>query len=69
MLVSDNSQNQGLGFELLKRLIEIGRAEKLTRLGGQILAENHAMQHICKKLGFKIVADDDNRGCSAQFTF
>jgi len=69
VLVSDLSQNQGLGFELLKRLIEIGRAEKLNRLGGQILAENHAMQHICKKLGFKIVADDDGRGCSAQYTY
>jgi len=69
VLVSDDCQNQGLGYELLKRLIEIGRAEKLARLGGQILAENHAMQHICKKLGFKIVTDDDGRGCSAQYTY
>ncbi len=69
VLVSDHSQNQGLGYELLKRLVEIGRAEKLNRLGGQILAENHAMQHICKKLGFKIVTDDDGRGCSAQYTY
>ncbi|HXI69360.1 MAG TPA: bifunctional acetate--CoA ligase family protein/GNAT family N-acetyltransferase [Verrucomicrobiae bacterium] len=69
VLVSDHWQNQGLGYELLKRLIEIGRAEKLDRLGGQILAENHAMQHICKKLGFKIVADDDGRGCSASYNY
>jgi len=69
VLVSDHWQNQGLGNELLKRLIEIGRAEKLDRLGGQILAENHAMQHICKKLGFKIVADDDGRGCSASYNY
>lgn len=53
VLISDHSQNQGLGFELLKRLIEIGRAEKLTRLGGQILAENHAMQHTAKSSGSK----------------
>jgi acetyltransferase len=69
VLISDHWQNQGLGFELLKRLIEIGRAEKLERIVGQILPENHAMQHICKKLGFKIVADDDQRGCNAQFTY
>jgi len=67
VLISDQCQNQGLGFELLKRLIEVGRAEKLTRIVGQILAENHAMQHICKKLGFKIVTDDDGRTCNAQF--
>jgi acetyltransferase len=69
VLISDHWQNQGLGFELLKKLIEVGRAEKLTRIVGQILTDNHAMQHICKKLGFKIVTEDDQRTCTAQFIF
>ena len=69
VLINDHWQNQGLGFELLKKLIEVGRAEKLTRIVGQILADNHAMQHICKKLGFKIVTEDDQRTCTAQFIF
>jgi len=47
----------------------VGRAEKLTRIVGQILADNHAMQHICKKLGFKIVTEDDQRTCTAQFVY
>jgi acetyltransferase len=69
VLINDHWQNQGLGFELLKQLIAVGRAEKLNRIVGQILTDNHAMQHICKKLGFKVVADDDNRTCTAQFNF
>ena len=69
ILVNDHWQNLGLGFELLKQLIEVGRAEKLDRLSGQILAENHAMRHICKKLGFKITTDDDQRTCNAVFKY
>jgi acetyltransferase len=69
MLISDHWQNQGLGFELLKQIIEVGRSEKLTRITGQILTDNHAMQHICKKLGFKMVTDDDKRTCTALFVF
>ena len=69
ILVNDTWQNLGLGYELLKQLIEIGRAEKLDRIVGEILAENNAMRHICKKLGFKITADEDNRTCTAQYKF
>jgi acetyltransferase len=69
VLISDQWQNQGLGFELLNRLVEIGRAEKLDHVTGQILADNHAMRQICKKLGFKIVMDDDQRTCTAQFIY
>lgn len=69
LLINDHWQNEGLGYELLKRLIEIGRDEKLGRIVGQILAENHAMQHICKKLGFKLVPDDDERSINAKFIY
>ncbi len=61
VLVSDEWHGQGLGTELLKRLIEIGRVEKLARISGQMLAENHAMQHICRKVGFKVVHDSDEQ--------
>jgi acetyltransferase len=69
VLVSDEWQRQGLGCELLKRLIEIGRVEKLARISGVILAENHAMQHICRKVGFKVVHDPDNNSYNASFTY
>jgi acetyltransferase len=61
VLVSDAHQGIGLGTELLKRLIQIGRDEKLEHVAAEILAENFAMQRICEKLGFKLKRqlDDD----------
>ncbi len=69
VLVNDEWQRQGLGCELLRRLIEIGRVEKLARISGVILAENHAMQHICRKVGFKVVHDPDNNSFNASYTY
>lgn len=69
VLVSDGWHGQGLGTELLRRLIEIGRAEKLTRLTGQILAENHAMHHICRKVGIKVVHDADSNMFNASYDY
>jgi acetyltransferase len=69
VLVSDEWQRQGLGCELLRRLIEIGRDEKLKSLSGVILADNHAMQHICRKVGFKVVHDPDNNSFNASYTY
>jgi acetyltransferase len=69
VLVSDEWHRQGLGTELLRRLIEIGRNEKLTRISGVILADNHAMQHICRKVGFKVVHDADNNSFNASYTY
>ena len=54
LLVSDQYQNRGLGTELLRRLIQVARDEKLVRLGADVLAENREMQRLCEKLGFTI---------------
>ena len=62
VLVSDDWHDLGLGTELLKRLIEIGREEKLTRIVGQVMPDNHAMHHICQKVGFKVEHDPKNDG-------
>lgn len=69
VLVSDDWHRQGLGTELLRRLIEIGKVEKLSRISGQILAENHAMQHICRKVGFKVVHDPESNIFNASYTY
>jgi acetyltransferase len=60
VLVSDDFQGQGLGTELLRRLIEIGRQEKIERITADILAENRTMQRICERLGFKLQYDPDD---------
>ncbi len=69
VLVSDRWHRQGLGTKLLRRLIEIGRVEKLSKISGQVLAENHAMHHICEKLGFKITHDPESNFYNASYTY
>ena len=59
MLIRDQYQNQGLGTELLRRLITIARDEKLDRIRGEILPNNAAMRHLCEKLGFQIQRASD----------
>lgn len=53
ILVSDQYQKQGLGTELLRRLIQIARDQKLHCVSGELLRDNLAMQIIVKKLGFR----------------
>jgi acetyltransferase len=53
ILVSDQYQKQGLGTELLRRLIQIARDQKLHRVSGELLRDNLAMQVIVRKLGFR----------------
>ena len=57
ILISDPFHGQGLGTELLSRLVKAGRDEKLSRIIGHILPENHVMQHICRKIGFEVAND------------
>jgi acetyltransferase len=67
LLVSDRWQRQGLGTELLKRLVKIARDEKLAHLTAIIQSDNQAMLHISKKVGFTLKADSDNRNFTAEF--
>jgi acetyltransferase len=59
VLVSDNYQNLGLGNELLARVVQIARDEKLGRVSAEMLPDNVAMQVITKRLGFRARASED----------
>lgn len=52
LLVSDRFQGQGIGTELVKRLIEIARAEQILRIVAVISPQNESMRKICSQLGF-----------------
>ncbi len=52
-VVADGFHGQGLGTEMLRRLIEIGRNEKLDRIIADVLPENREMQRVFQKLGFR----------------
>ena len=47
-------QRVGLGSQLIKRLLDVGRAERLQRIVGHISVENRAMITLCQRLGFTI---------------
>jgi len=59
ILVSDQYQKLGLGSELLRRVIQIARDEKLTRVSAEMLTDNIAMQIITRRLGFRVHAVED----------
>jgi acetyltransferase len=52
LLIADAFQNRGLGTTLLRRLLTVAKAEGITRLEAEVLAENEPMQRICEQLGF-----------------
>lgn len=60
VLVADLHQRQGMGGELMRRLIEIARDEKIERLVGYTLTENVEMQKLCQKLGFELDRSKDD---------
>ncbi len=59
ILVSDLWQGRGLGTELLRHLVRIGRVENLKRIVAHILPDNFEMQRIAKRTGFKLTWEGD----------
>jgi acetyltransferase len=57
VLVSDKAQGQGLGTELVRRLLHVGREENIHRVTAEVLPQNRAMQRICERLGFRLHHD------------
>jgi acetyltransferase len=60
VIVNDQHQGQGLGTELLRRILDVARDEKLNRVVGDILPDNFAMQHVCEKMGFRLTRSVDD---------
>ncbi len=54
ILVTDAYQRQGLGTELLSRLIEVGRQEGIKTIYGTILGDNTEMRRVCEHMGFRL---------------
>jgi acetyltransferase len=59
VLVSDRYQNLGLGNELLQRVVQIARDEKLSQVSAEMLPDNRAMQVIMKRVGFQVRTGED----------
>lgn len=59
VLVTDAFQHCGLGSELLRRLIQVGRDEKLERIIATTLPENMGMRSLMARAGFEVVNTSD----------
>jgi acetyltransferase len=59
VLVSDHYQKLGLGHELLRRVIEVARDEKLAQVSAEMLTDNVAMQVVMRRLGFRVRTGED----------
>jgi acetyltransferase len=62
VLVADKYQRRGIGTELLSRLVQIGRDEKLRRITGEILRDNAGMVRASRSVGFQIDRRDTGGG-------
>jgi len=54
ILISDPYQGIGLGGELIRRAVEIGRDEHLGTLSAILTDDNQSMRHVVEKLGFRV---------------
>jgi acetyltransferase len=68
LVISDAWQQMGLGAKMLKRLVAAGKIEKIRRIMGHILPDNHAMQHVCRKTGFKVEHNAEGHDFLAVYT-
>ncbi len=59
VLVTDRHQGSGLGRELVARLIQIARAEKIHTIVAHILPENVAMLALARRFGFSSTPGPD----------
>ena len=65
VLVTDEYQGRGIGTQLLSRLIQVAREQRLDRIVAEMLRDNTAMQSVLKKRGFRLRLFDDPRSVRA----
>jgi acetyltransferase len=60
ILLRSDLKGLGLGWELMKLMIEWAKVEGLREIEGQVLRENTTMLDMCRSLGFSIRTDPDD---------
>ena len=55
--VRSDWKGRGLGYPLMKRLIDVARQRGIGELVGQVLRENEPMLQMCRELGFAIAPE------------
>ncbi|GAB3280941.1 bifunctional acetate--CoA ligase family protein/GNAT family N-acetyltransferase [Parahaliea aestuarii] len=60
LAVADDMQRQGIGSELMRRLMEMARQRGFREMEGDVLAQNSKMLKLCRGLGFTLRRDPDD---------
>lgn len=60
LTVGDAYQRQGIGRELMRRLIAVARDRGIEVMEGDVLASNVNMLALCKGMGFRIARNDED---------
>jgi acetyltransferase len=68
LLVSDNFQGEGIGLELVKRLINVAKQEKIKEIIAVISKENETMKALCQKTGFSFTTNTKTEMIEASIT-
>lgn len=62
ILLRSDLKGQGLGWKLMKLMIEHAESLGLRRVEGQVLSENVTMLQMCQALGFRVQDDPHEHG-------
>ena len=62
ILVRSRLKGHGVGWLLMKRMLEFSKHKNLKMVRGQVLSENTEMLAMCAELGFHIADDPDDPG-------
>jgi acetyltransferase len=65
ILVADAWQRRGLGTELLRRIVDIARAERIPRVTATMLTDNGVMMRVAAGLGFEVRAEPGDAEATA----
>ena len=68
VVVRDDCQRHGLGFELIRRLVDVARDERLKDVVATTMTENWGMCAVFRRLGFTLSIDPGDDTVEAELT-
>jgi acetyltransferase len=66
VLIADGYQHRGLGTEILRRVVQVAREERMGRLSAEVLTTNIAMQRMFRRMGFHLESPDGSDSIHAE---
>ncbi len=60
LTVGDEYQRQGIGRELMRRLMAVARDRGIDVMEGEVLSQNTKMLTLCERLGFRVARDPED---------